>query len=210
MSELHVRHIKGYDWMVWAGDRIPILSSLKMYVVSIGEMHTYFCPESTRVQYATCQERLRSFKTWNRQNAWSRLDNIVEHRVIYAENIRQVRRCYPRALENHAPAKEWRERSSEVLTNWRARRTVTEYNVLWRPRAALFAEHLAERISALKHKMYPGCGFHYAKEEQIVKLTHYLQEDMPYTRLGLATCLIRPISLEMLAAQVVKAEREAW
>lgn len=205
-KQLHIQHVKGTQWRAWVGDERPSLYALKMYVVSIGEMHNYFCPESTRMEYSTCNDRLASFRMWNRKNAWSRLDNIVEHRTIYAENIGQVRRLYPRAFENRKPAREWRERPSRMLTHWRARRSVTEYN-LWRRRAARFAERLAERISVLGHKHYPGCGFHYAKEERIVKLTHGLQTDAPYTRAGLGMSLIRPIVLEMLTADVVRAEK---
>ena len=77
---------------------------------------------------------------------------------------------------------------------------------LWRKRAIPFAEKLAERISALNHKFYPGCGFHYALEDSIVKTTHLLADPQPYTRDGLMMAFIIQIRLESDAAAVARAE----
>lgn len=90
--------------------------------------------------------------------------------------------------------------------HWYARRSIAEYNN-WRKRAIPFAQNLAKRIDNLKGVFYPGCGFHYGKEEDIIKTLSLMTDVQPYTKEGLAYSIIVPVRLEGLASEVAHIER---
>jgi hypothetical protein len=96
----------------------------------------------------------------------------------------------------------------------RDRQTAALYHYQgWRERAAPFAARLKDRIIALGAKSYPGCGFHYALVRRVVKIKRALAEPLPQPgEIGvqdIATFLVPPLALSMLAAEVATAERAA-
>ena len=91
-----------------------------------------------------------------------------------------------------------------------ARREIVYYNTRWRRRAARFAEELAERISFLRAFSCTKRACLRDWEDRVVRLTHLLGPEATYDQAGYATSVVARLNLQMLAADVVRAERWAF
>lgn len=98
---LHVVHLAAQDQVVWSGSGPrPDHRRMKVYVVGIGWINTYLCAESTRQEYGTYCDRLAYFRRYLARLAVHEGDEITDYRYVYAEDISQVRRCYPDTVES--------------------------------------------------------------------------------------------------------------
>lgn len=74
----------------------------------------------------------------------------------------------------------------------------------WRRRAARNLPALAVRVFALRGKLYPGCGFHYALESQLGWVLHDLNSFDK--RMTDADNMVSEIALEELYRNTRRAE----